>query len=503
MKKIFLISILGLTIGSVNAQDINDAMRYSQPELSGTARFKAMSGAFGALGGDLSAIGVNPAGSVIFANNQIGVTLANSSNKNNSNYFGNNTTDSRNNFNINQIGGVFVFSNNRRNNDWSKFALSVNYENTKNLSNSIYIAGTNPNNSIDNYFLNYANGVQLGTINGYSFDQLYYDEQQAYLGYNSYIIDPTTTANTNSTYISNVVPGNYYHTNSIQTTGYNGKLAFNFATQYKDKLSFGLTLNSHFSDFRQASVFTETNSNGVYTSGSTVDNIRFSNDLYTTGSGFSFQLGAIVKATKEVRFGASYQSPIWYRFNDQLTQSVRTSGYGLDSAQNSAVYSTVVTDPNTTMIFEPYKLSSPGKWTGSFAYVFGKRGLLSIDYNFKDYSKMQYAPKNDFTNTNATMSKLLTSTSEVRVGAEYKIKKVSLRGGYRWEQSPYKDKTTIGDLTGFSGGLGFNFGATKLDLSYNHSQRDYNQQMFNTGLTDAAKIKNTNNTVSVSLLFEL
>jgi hypothetical protein len=39
-------------------------LRYSQDNLNGTARFRAM-GAFGALGGDLSSLNVNPAGSAI------------------------------------------------------------------------------------------------------------------------------------------------------------------------------------------------------------------------------------------------------------------------------------------------------------------------------------------------------------------------------------------------------------------------------------------------------
>ena len=79
MKKI---ATLALTIVALctNAQNINDAMRFSQTDLGGTARFKAMSGAFGALGGDLSAINVNPAGSSIFANNQLGISLSNNHN---------------------------------------------------------------------------------------------------------------------------------------------------------------------------------------------------------------------------------------------------------------------------------------------------------------------------------------------------------------------------------------------------------------------------------------
>jgi len=504
MKKIFAIAIASLAVSSIQAQDITDALRYSQTDLNGTARFRAMSGAFGALGGDFSSINVNPAGSVVFANNQVGFTLGNYNTKNNSNYFGKATSDSKNSFDLNQAGAVFVFDNDDSKSPWKKFALALDYENNRNLDNSIFSAGTNPNNSIDNYFLSYANGVALGTLNNYYFDELYYNEQQAYLGYNSYIIDPTANTNNNTSYYTNIAPGgNYYQENKIRTTGYNGKLAFNFSTQYTDKWSFGLNLNSHFIDFRQSSNFFESNSNPKYATGSTVDVVRFSNDLYTYGSGFSFQLGTIFKPVKEFRIGLSYDSPTWYRLTDELTQRLVTSGYGLNSNQDNTQYNTVVTDPNTTMIFQPYKLKSPGKLTTSLAYVFGKRGLISLDYAVKDYSNTMYKPKSDFPVTNSTMSNTLTSASEVRLGTEYKIKKLSLRAGYRWEQSPYKDGKTIGDLNGYSGGLGYNFGSTKLDLAYAYAKRDYNQQFFTQGLTDAARIKSVNNNVSLTLLFEL
>lgn len=504
MKKIFAIAIASLAVTSIQAQDITDALRYSQTDLNGTARFRAMSGAFGALGGDFSSINVNPAGSVVFANNQVGFTLGNYNTKNNSNYFGKATSDSKNSFDLNQAGAVFVFDNDDSKSPWKKFALALDYENNRNLDNSIFSAGTNPNNSIDNYFLSYANGVALGTLNNYYFDELYYNEQQAYLGYNSYIIDPTANTNNNTSYYTNIAPGgNYYQENKIRTTGYNGKLAFNFSTQYTDKWSFGLNLNSHFIDFRQSSNFFESNNNPKYATGSTVDVVRFSNDLYTYGSGFSFQLGTIFKPIKEFRIGFSYESPTWYRLTDELTQRLVTSGYGLNSTQDNTQYNTVVTDPNTTMIFQPYKLKSPGKLTTSLAYVFGKRGLISLDYAVKDYSNTMYKPKSDFPVTNSTMSNALTSASEVRLGTEYKIKKLSLRAGYRWEQSPYKDGKTIGDLTGYSGGLGYNFGSTKLDLAYAYAKRDYNQQFFTQGLTDAAQIKSVNNNVSLTLLFEL
>jgi hypothetical protein len=481
-------------------------MRFAQTDLNGTARFKAIGGAFGAVGGDFSSLNVNPAGSLIFANNQVGVTLSNFNTCNESNYFGNSTSNNKNSLDINQAGAVFTFINQDRKSDWRKFAFSINYENAKNLDNNIYSAGTNPNNSVENYFLSYANGVPLGNINDsyYYFDELYFNEQQAYLGYNSYLIDPTVNTGNNTSYYTNIATGgNYYQENRIQTTGYNGKATFNFAGQYTDKWLFGLNLNSHFLDYRQSSSFFESNNNPKYPTGSTVDAVRFNNDLYTYGSGFSFQIGTIFKPMKELRIGISYESPTWYRLTDELNQRISTSGYGLSATPNVNQYSSVVTDPNTTMVFVPYNLQTPSKLTSSFAYIFGKRGLISFDIATKNYANTTYRPKQDFSSTNAIMSNELATSSEVRIGGEYKIKKVSLRGGYRWEQSPFKNKTTIGDLTGYSVGFGYNFGYTKLDVAYAYAKRDYNQQFFSQGLTDAARINAVNNNISVTLLFEL
>ena len=63
MKKLlFLLFTCFITINVIQSQEIPDAVRYTQDNLNGTARFRAMGGAFGALGGDLSSINVNPAG---------------------------------------------------------------------------------------------------------------------------------------------------------------------------------------------------------------------------------------------------------------------------------------------------------------------------------------------------------------------------------------------------------------------------------------------------------
>ena len=111
MKKYIFLILVGFCASQLQAQEIRDALRYAQDNITGTARFRAMSGAFGALGGDLSAINVNPAGSAIFSNNQVGLSLSNNSISNNSNYFGEKTKQTDNSFDLNQAGGVFVFQN--------------------------------------------------------------------------------------------------------------------------------------------------------------------------------------------------------------------------------------------------------------------------------------------------------------------------------------------------------------------------------------------------------
>jgi hypothetical protein len=500
MKKYLFLLVTGFTFGVAQSQEIKDALRYSQDNLNGTARFQAMSGAFGALGGDFSSIGINPAGSAVFSNNQVGITLSNRDTKNNSNYFGTTTTQKDNSFDLNQAGGVFVFNNNNTKSGWKKFSVAVNYENTNNYNNSVFSAGTNPNNSVGSYFVKFANGIPLNILEDSNYGNLSNGEQQAFLGYQGYVINPVNNDPNNTQYTSNVAAGgNYYQENTIYSSGYNGKLSFNAATSYNDRLYIGLNLNSHFTDFRQSSLFYEDNNNTLGTDYD-VTKLQFNNDLYTYGTGFSFQLGAIAKVTNEVRLGLAYESSTWYRLSDELSQKL----IAISSNSDGSLPSDVV-DPRITNVYAAYKLQTPSKLTGSFAYVFGKSGLISVDYAIKDYRNTKFKPENDtyFNGLNNTMSNTLDNTGELRIGGEYKIEKLSLRAGYRYEQSPYKNTNTIGDLTGYSGGLGYNFGSTKVDLSYAYAERDSQQGFFTQGLTDGAKINSVNNTISLTLLFEL
>lgn len=494
MKNIFLSALLlGGLISSAQELTQQDALRYAVEDLNGTARFRGMSGAFGAVGGDLSSLNINPAGSVIFNNNYVSITASNFNTSNKASYFGTKTDECDSTLDLNQIGSVFVFKAGNQENDWRKFSIGLNYENTHDFDNDLYMAGTNPSNSIGDYFLNYAQGEKLTDLQNYYYEDFAFGGQQAFLGYHTFLFDPTSS----NTYVSNVPSGSYYQRNYISTTGYNGKITGNFATSYKDKIFIGMNLNAHFTDYVRRSSVYESNSNPEITdegASGTIRSINFNNEIYTYGTGFSLNVGVIGQVTKDFRLGLAYESPTWYRLNDDLVQTLYTT---LDTSSGTNPYSE---DPYTINIYPTYKLQTPSKWTGSAAYIFGTQGLLSVDVATKNYSNIEYRPKNDvvYQDLNTGISNTLTNALEVRVGGEYKIKKWSLRAGYRYEESPYENTDAMGDLTGYSGGLGYNFGISRLDLSYANAQRKYAQYLISSGMYDTAQIKATQNNISLT-----
>lgn len=505
MKKSLLLFIGILSMSNFYAQDIQDAVRYSQDEIKGTARFRAMSGAFGALGGDMSAVSINPAGSAIFNRSHASITLSSEGVDNDVTYFNGFSNSSNSEFGVNQTGAAFVFNNTNNNSNWRKFVLSFNYDQSSNYADEWLAGGTNTR-SVDGYFLANAQGLRLDQISAFPDEDISdayqaigadfgYSNQQAFLGYESFILEPDSDTDDNTVYTSNVAPGTFDQEYDYIATGYNGKFSFNLATQYQDNLYLGLNLNSHIINYDRSTYFFEGNSNA----GSVVNEIGFENNLSTTGSGFSFQLGGIAKLSEQVRVGLTYNSPTWLNITEETTQYIATiRDNGGDPIRTEV-------DPRIVNVFPDYRLQTPGKITGSAALLFDKKGLISFDYSRKDYSNTRFKPESDgfFSTQNDFISNNLKAANTYKIGGEYRHKQFSFRGGYRFEESPYNDTSIVGDLTGYSLGLGYNFGNTKLDLSFDQSQRSTDYQFFDAGFTDAATIDAQNTNIMLSLGFRL
>jgi len=495
MRKLFVLMMGALCLGA-NAQNINDVLRYGIEGGQGTARFQAMGGAFGALGGDLSSLNVNPAGTSVFNYSQFTVTGANY-NRNNDALYGSSTLNSDlNSVQLNQVGGVFVFKS--PNSPWKKIALAINYDMVENFDNE-FVASGNSTEGIDNYFLNFADGVPFGNIllgpNEF-IEQAYLDigaqqgfaDQQAFLGYFGGIIDPVDADDENGTaYLSNSLY-NTVNQNYRQTTnGYNSKFTVNFSGQYQENLNIGASLNFHSVLYDRLTTFDEDG----YDVDSPVQFATFDNLLRTEGEGFSFSIGAIAKLNESIRIGGSYQSPTWYRLRDDTSQRINS---------NLADDDIGFIDFNIINLFEEYRIKTPGKVTGSAAIVFGKDGLLSFDYGYQDFSQAELRPTTDpaFASENDFIAAQLGAVNSYRFGGEYRIERVSLRGGYRIEESPYVDSDVIGDLEGFSAGIGYDFGGSRLDLAFARTEQDVNEFFFDSGAVYNALVNRVNSNIILS-----
>jgi hypothetical protein len=484
MKKAILLLSLVSSFGF--SQNINDALLFSKENIQGTARYNSMSGAFGALGGDMSAINVNPAGAAVFNNSNFTGTFGVNWASNEAEYFGTITKEYDSDININQLGGVLVLKNTNESSDWKKSTFALTYSIAEDFDKEYVIRGSSPT-SISSYFLAQANGLPLQDIQklpGEFLEDAYinileaygFRNQQAFLGYYGGVIDPVDSENPlNTSYLATGSSSSVNQDYVYISNGYNSKFNFNMATQYKDMLYLGMSLNGNFINSERITSIRETG----YDASSELSYVYFDNRLRTLGSGFSFQLGAIAKVGNSLRLGASYHSPTWYVLNDELSQSI-----GSNLADRDIGYIGV----NQVIVFENYNLRTPSKLTGSAAIIFGKQGLLSVDYHYKDYDNAKLCPESTFSDTNRNIDNLLKGTSSLNLGGEYRIDRWSLRAGCRYEESPFRNNNIQDDLMGYSFGFGYNFGKSKLDFSFSESIQDTSHQLYDIGLTERARI---------------
>lgn len=505
MKRISFFIITLFIVQGLFAQSIIDGLRYSTESLHGSARYSSMSGAFGALGGDLSAIHINPASSAVFLNNTASISLSLKDQKNEANYFNTINTTHNSDIGFNQAGIVFVFNNPNKESNWKKFTFGLNFETTNNFDDAYFVSGQS-DISIDSYFLGYVQGVNFNLLElqtGETISSLYrflgenqgFGAQQAFLGYQSFIIDPVDFDNPNNiSYVSNVASGLKNQEYNKQTTGYNAKFSINIGAQINDNFYLGMNLNSHVIDYKESTLFFESNSNQA----SFINQIGFRNNLAVTGDGFSAQIGVISRATDFFRFGLTYDTPTWYSILEETTQRITTVRTENEESITERI------QPNIINVYEEYSLRTPGKITGSVAYLFGTDGLISVDYSYKDYSNIQFRPTGiaAFSQENNRIENTLKGASTIKVGGEYRIKQLSLRGGFIFEESPYQNQDILSDLNGFSLGLGYNFGSFKLDLAYARSEQDRLEQFYpNSAFNNASSIKTSENFFTVSTNF--
>ncbi|WP_439128307.1 OmpP1/FadL family transporter, partial [Polaribacter sp.] len=392
---------------------------------NGTARFTSMSGAFGALGGDISAININPAGIAVFNNSAFSGSFNSRNTDITSNYYGTSRNNQNEFLNFTQAGAVLVFDS-AYNTEWKKFAIGFNYRMQKDFNNGFSAVGNSG----------------IATFRDFPLD------------------------NNTPTIDYNVAEEQRFNNN------YNGELnevSVAFSALHQNKLYVGAGLNFYDLNFSQRATLVEFNNDG---NGNTLD-ANFYQENFVTGAGVSLNAGFIYKASKNFRFGLAYQTPTWFTEIIEESNIVNNDGYMGDTeiivSNNNVIYDNTAGGnfPSQSFI---YRLKTPSKLTASAAFVFGKSGLFSVDYTNKNYTNMNLSDA-DFSGENQFFQNELRNTYALNLGTEWRFDRLSVRGGYRFEQDPLKTALDSDNLKGYSFGGGYNFGNLKIDFSYSDNNR--------------------------------
>ena len=142
--KYLLSVILFVFINHINiAQTASDALRYSQQNVNGTARFIGVGGAMGALGTDYSVLSTNPAGLATYRKSELVLTpsvLINNTTAELQGFENASISETDTKFKLNNVG-VILHTNPARYIKWKSFNVGVGYNRVANYNQTLTYEG--------------------------------------------------------------------------------------------------------------------------------------------------------------------------------------------------------------------------------------------------------------------------------------------------------------------------------------------------------------------------
>ncbi|WP_462319283.1 OmpP1/FadL family transporter [Marinilabilia sp.] len=513
--KILIITILTLTLSlSVKAQNEDNALGYSYNKPTGTARSISLGGAMGALGGDYSAININPAGIAVYRSSEFSFTPSLIFNQTESNYFGTTSEDDKFSLPINQISYVGT--------------LKLMREPEKGVVSTHFGIGYNRTNNYNRKTFIQSDGVKSSLLHMFAANALNQTPQQLdnfYTGiaYDAFLLEqvPGSEFNeylhayefVNDEGFLELGPVNGLNQMKLMTEkGYSGVFDLSFGANFSNKFYLGATVGIASLMQQKESQHYEQAGEEVYDA---YINYRLDNgfeildDFYfdeferTTGTGINLKLGAIFKPTSNIRLGASFHTPTYYSMTMEYETEARSFFFDADNYE-------IASDPGESS----FNFRTPMKAVGSFAYIFGTKGLISFDYEYTDYASMKYKSKNNtisetsyLKDMNDIISNTFRATHNFRVGAEYRVTPmVSLRAGYANFMNPYEENllNSEGEHYNITGGLGFRSGNMTIDVAYLYNRETYIHSLYYSNeipdeIQQPADITSTDHQLAVTL----
>ena len=455
MKRLIIISIISgvAWTNHVKAQSANDAMMFSRYYSGGTARSAGMSGAFGALGGDLSVLSANPAGLAVYRGSEFtftpGFVFANTRAK-----YDNHTFSDRNtHVIINNIG--YVYTKNLYNEKgFQSINFGIAYNRLSDFNSDTYIKRAAATSSLLDEFVYYANGG--GELHPF------YEG----LAYETYALDYDDA---NSEYFSDYNDFGYGQPlyRSMSTRGGVGEYDFSIGFNVNHKLFLGATLGLQDVSYKEY-YFHEEKPGFDF-----MDSFGFSDEYTVNGVGLNFKAGVIFRPVQMFRMGAAVHTPTHFWMKPyHLTGMETLWNTRPDGLPQNPYYLETESDPS-----ERYRMTTPWRYSMSVATIIGKFGMADVDVELVDYSNSSIMPKSTYDIENDEISDILKTAVNVKGGAEFRLGPVYLRGGVAYYGNPYTKnqfdadiRKTLKATMSYSGGIGFRHRDFYMDAAYSFTK---------------------------------
>lgn len=492
MRKLLpIIALATLCVSDAMAQNELDALRYSNLNVTGTARYTALGGAFTALGGDMTTLSVNPAGIGVFAKTEASVTLGILSTSSDATYLGNMASDSRMNLNFGNAGFVARF--NRRKGEerqwaWKAFHIGLAYNRTGSFNSRTSVVGTNTQSSYIDQHVNALNAYSgVGPDSPYDIPRF---GMGTGLMYDAYLFDPVYGgADTSFLGFERAVLPNYGQTERVNevTRGRMSEIALSFGGNFGNALYIGATIGIPTLRYDVERRYSESDGQDTianFGSFSKTDN------LTVTGNGFNVKFGLIYRPVQWLRIGAAIHTPTFFEIDEAYSSNVR-------SEVNGNQYS--VSSPQG--IFD-YSLQTPFRAIGGLGFVVAKAGLISLDYEFVDYRMARMRSSTySFDTENTNVRDRLSWAGNIRFGTEWRLDVFSIRGGFAMNGNPFTGAYSLDD-TRWSLGAGMRINRWSIDLTYMLHRWAGNYEVYSPQLTPLADLTLLNHNVMFTTSFQ-
>lgn len=451
------------------SQTPEDALKNAWFIPYGTARSLSIGGATGSLGGDISAVYTNPAGLGMYKTREAVISPSFLSNNNNANYRGTGISGiSKSGFQLGTMGVVIGGRMNYANNS-SAFAITLNQ--LASYNNKIHYSGLNDYSSYSEQYLEEltSNNADVNSAsNDYPFGSS--------LAFFTYLVDSIADPQGNLTGYKSLVPVSDGIKQDYDETNKGGlyEVSVGFASDTRDKLFLGASINIPLSFYTQDISYTESDNTD-----NANNDFEFStlNQHHTlTGAGINARLGLIYRFENSLRLGFAFHSPSLITYTDDLDVNMETNteNYaGLQTAKSSD-FPNAVSETRYNEI-TPYKLIASASYViNEVENVKMQKGFITGDIEFVNYRGSRFMQEGD--NQDESLTDYYNSLNDViksyykgavnfRLGGELKFSPIAVRLGGAYYGSPYKDKTLKANRILVAGGLGYRNHGFFVDLT--------------------------------------